>query len=583
MAKETQKGWISRVLLKAGAAIQFSPASGGVSWKSGNEPEEEKKRFALPRVFDARRRLNLKIMFAKASEQSFLLNLLRGGVRGFFAVKVHSFGILFFLSGLLNVLSYFTRNAVGLAAAEPEHLLLGICEIFLAVWLALERRSVGRALKGSAFFRFVLQPVFGVESREIPDGVGNGNILWMVAAGCALGLLGFFFTPGSILLFVVIFIAAALIFHKPEAGLILYCLSLFWASDFVGGVLLGVTWVSFLLKVLLGKRSLRFGLSDLFLLPVVIWILAFSGLSFGAGFQLLLLALIYTLCGNLIRTLAWLKRVGLALAISMGLGAVSMAAGEALCFFFPYWDWQEANLFFLMRAEVSPAWLLAMVCPVALGMIRFGRVSDRVFLFFAVGLAVAVLSLVRNPFLWIAFLLGLLLFYLLSFLSALLITVIAALAGLAAFPLFPPRVVDVVLSFFGISDESWLELHNGYLHSAELFSESMPWGVGLGTEASSASGIYFEVGIAFGVVGMVLFYLLLIGFLWRSWYFAKNTAHREIHPIVLGALCGVLIFLFAGFFLPVTSGRAIALYLLLLSFPKAALQGCRREEIRLPY
>ena len=249
----------------------------------------------------------------------------------------------------------------------------------------------------------------------------------------------------------------------------------------------------------------------------------------------------------------------------------------------PSGSWQELAL-----PELSDAGMMllaAALCPVLLGCIRSaGSVSARFWGTVVMAAVFTAFGFLREPFLWIALLAGCWIFWILSSRYGLLVSLLALLAGGAVLPVLPDKVLSAVTGIFGFTETTFSDLHRGLLHSAGLLSRSLPWGTGLAAEAAEpVTGLYFEVGIRFGIVGMVVFYLLLFSFFLAVVRFARTTTRREIHPLVLGAFCGVLTLLTAGFFLPVTSLSVVALLFLLASFPKIATLACRREEIRLPY
>ena len=579
MESGRRKGFLAELLLRTGDAIQFAPKTETLFAEP--EKKEEKRRRFVPFFLDTAHRLRLKSTVAKASEQSVLLSAGRRFITAALCARMRSCAILLLFAGLVSAFSYFARNAVNFFAGETEHLVVGITEIVLALWVAFDRLTFARALKKSAVFRGVLQPLFGVEEWEIPDENVREHPFLAVFLGLALGVLQALFLPSKVLFWLLFAAAVLLILHKPEAGLFLYASTLYAGRGALTSVVVAVTWFSFFCKVLVGKRSLRAGKTDLLLIPAVIWILVAGG-GTAEKVSLILLVSLYALCCNLVRTLAQVRRLSLALSVSLGVGAFLVVAREILARLLPSGAWRQMPLPDL--SDPAAMLLFAALCPVLLGAIRSaGKALPRFFGLLTLVLVFAAFAFLHDPFLWIALLAGCWIFWILSSRSALLISLLAALAGGAVLPVLPRKALAALAGVFGFTENTFPDLHKGLIRSAGLLSRSLPWGTGIGAGTEPVTGLYFEVGTVFGIVGMTVFYLLLLSFFFAVAKFARTTTRREIHPLVLGAFCGVLSLLIAGFFMPVSSLSSASLFLLLACFPKIATLACRREEIRLPY
>ncbi len=579
MEQGRRKGFLAELLLRTGDAIRFAPKTETLFAEP--EKKEEKRRRFTPAFLDTAHRLRLKSTVAKAGEQSVLLSAGRRFITAALCARMRSCAILLLFAGLVSAFSYFARNAVTFFAGETEHLVTGITEIVLALWVAFDRMTFAKALKKSAIFRGVLQPLFGVEEWEIPDENVREHPFLAVFLGLALGVLQALFLPSKVLFWLLFAAAMLLTLHKPEAGLFLYASTLYAGRGALTAAVAAVTWFSFFCKVMVGKRSLRAGKTDLLLIPAVIWILVAGG---GAAdkITLILLVSLYALSCNLVRTLDQVRRLSLALSVSLGIGAFLSVARELLERLLPSGAWRQMPLPDLF--DRGTMLLLAALCPVLLGTVRSAKKAlPRILGLLTLAAVFAAFAFLHDPFLWIALLAGCWIFWILSSRPALLISLLAALAGGAVLPVLPRRALHAVTGVFGFTETTFSDLHKDLIRSAGRLSRALPWGTGLGSGAEPVTGLYFEVGVVFGVLGMIVFYLLLLSFFFAVAKFARTTTRREIHPLVLGAFCGVLTMLVAGFFMPVSSLSSASLFLLLACFPKIATLACRREEIRLPY
>ena len=176
-----------RFLLKAGEALRFAPRD----CFPKTAKENAVGRFAPIQS----RALRVKLALAKMWEQSFFVTCAREVFRRFFLMRARALGVLFFTCGFLQIASYFLRFSLPVLAGDETGFLFGIALIFLTLLFSLSRSNLRYLLIRSAFFRQVLQPLFGVEEWQVPDGESHEPWLLMIALGILFWIAGLIFSP----------------------------------------------------------------------------------------------------------------------------------------------------------------------------------------------------------------------------------------------------------------------------------------------------------------------------------------------------------------------------------------------------
>ena len=90
-------------------------------------------------------------------------------------------------------------------------------------------------------------------------------------------------------------------------------------------------------------------------------------------------------------------------------------------------------------------------------------------------------------------------------------------------------------------------------------------------------------GIFGGWIVLLASAVVFVWFFVRCMRFSTCPSLGGVHPLVLGAMAGVLVWLVCGLTSPVTGPEPLFIVFLFLSFPKAAESACDREEIRQSY
>lgn len=553
MAKDQKNGSLSGFLYAVGKAIQFSPSSTFAPPRS--EEKSDAKKGGFPFLFY---RLKMKTALAKMSEQSFVLGLLKRFYGRFFNTRVRSFGILFFTLGFLQILSYFLGESLPLLAGGEDHLLFGVCLIFLTLLCSFSRGDVKDAIKRSFLYRIILKPLFGIQEEHFPLEKSRDHVWPMILAGALLSFFSVLFSPLFVLAFLLCMILLLMIFHIPEAGLLVAALGLFVLSPSLLFALSILTLVAFLFKCAIGKRSMAFSPTDAIVFSALLPIM-FSPQKGGSLLSLPLFCF-YFLASCLLRNVKWLQRFFAALAWGGILYAMMICLRFIVFAAMPnfFLQFSAAERLFLAVADENAVALLVILCPLIFGRIRSAQRSGKM-LFSLAFFAICIVSLffAARGILWIAFAVAVILFLLMSRRAFLLL--------FSAFGILFATVINLLPS-------DWLSRIVSAFHLSS--AENAP---------ATPQSFLSLMRAQFGFWAPILFFILIAFVLYRSFYFSSRATLPSVFPLVLGTICASLSFLVLSLFFAAPNEKAWIVLMFLAAIPEAALRCAKREEIRLPY
>lgn len=269
---------------------------------------------------------NVKLRFALSVENSAISRSYRESVNRVMHSPVRTFGVFTATLGVYICLVYFVK-LYGFSSLRPAglgSLFTGCVMIAASVPLLLCRKSLACALEKSAFVHSLLTGitdlgVYGGERRS--GGVGIA-----LMTGSFLGALTFFCGEKRILLLIAGALYLLVVLYSPEMGLLsAVALFPFCRAEWVCAILTAAL-ISYVIKVLRGKRNLRFGTANVFMLLLC---LCFLFELFGGGKNALFafcMAALYLLTANLFTTRTLLNKGVNALTLGLGVAVVVYAA-----------------------------------------------------------------------------------------------------------------------------------------------------------------------------------------------------------------------------------------------------------------
>lgn len=529
---------------------------------------------------------SIKNRIGEAVEESRVLGTAKRLLRGLLYVPMMSYGVFLFSFGLfttvMQALLYFLLGASQGAALD---LFVGLALVLLSLPVIFKGyepmiNHFGESVIGNLMFR-----VFRKNHHPKDVKTGQPTFLFFMA-GMIAGLLTYFAPPMWLLLSIGVLIAALCVLYVPETGvcLILFSFPFFseieHASSLCAGAIL-YTGLCMLLKVIVGRRSMSFGLLDsavlLFGLLVLSTGLVSDGLMDSALLYVAMISGYFTL-SNLLRSPAWIKRSIAALTLS---SLVVTATG------IPDLLWNFGVKVSLLSDPTVATFYLLTVIPLALAMlVQSARKRGRMFYFIIVVANIAYLLLLHSPIGIVALCIELLVFFLFytrkTWTALILLVLMLPFISYFFLPDFGALVDQIMAS-------GRIELNHAL---GQVFVDAPLSGIGfsdsvlmnaISTETTadlSLGNTWLRLLVQVGIPGLMVFLLVIL-----LWYVSGFTLLRKhsakeqpvcMHLALLSSLTGMLI---AGNLAYLWSdNRMLLLFWMLAGISRALHRSAKRSE-----
>ena len=459
---------------------------------------------------------------AKALESCMALSLYKRLIRYLMSVKTKVYGtavVTFFLyAAAVSLFRYVTGGAVGLPIEFIRFVLLALA----ALPLVLTNSRIHSVLASSPVGKVILAVTGNhKEGYELLPRCGRCNIAFLI--GTVFGLATYFIPAATIGELLLRLIWVALVFHSPEFGIV----SLFFLMPFDGTMLLvgetGVVIISFILKLILGKRTVKFESVDIAALMFGVMMMVGGVFSISPSSMKPMLVYVcfmsvYFLTVCLIRSREWLTRCVVS-AVSAGTlvavygvfqymtGAISFST-----------KWLDTEMFegisgravsTLENPNVLGEYLI-MIIPMAavLFICRYGNVKGRLAAFGAFGCMCACLIVTWSRGAWLGMMLGALIFCLVLNKKVLHLFWVALLA----IPFLPTILPDnIIARITSIGNGAWKLVYPRYALT----------GIG---DAPHSHSLYFQIWVELGAIALVIFIGFLVMLFMSNFTLYKNLS-----------------------------------------------------------
>ena len=528
-----------------------------------------------------------RLRLLSAVESGWLFSGFRALFRALFCLPLALYGLFLLLYGVLGVALYFALPFLYPALApDTEHLLLSAVVAVLALPAVMTKKTLAETLMTGRTSRLVLIRLLGfpedrLETYRVKMPVVLPYVSVLLAITASGGAL--FLHPLLIPILLLTVGGVGLIFSYPEAGVVAstILLPVIWLDRnalYVLCLLILLTWLSYGIKLLFMHRTIRFGLLD-------IVVLLFGGLILLSGFtgeavstdsvvrsMMLFVCLSdYFLIVNLMTTRVYIRRclvgVGISVAVVTVLAYLRMVPVEGLAWLEGSRAgnaivagvengierlsglWVEHSELYLV--VVFP-WLYAYLC-------HTKRLLRRLAGLLFVGLDLVLILMTNSVSALFSVIIVTVIFFLLLSHKGLSV-------GMIALPALGAGVWWVTY-LYPVSDALQTVLSRSR-HFKEQLADSMwqmvrdyPAGVGVGEEAfravypnyaapdlgavTDSGSLYFELLIAYGWPGLILFAALFFLFVQKSVTCLGHTAAARDRAMILGgvtSMVGALIF-----------------------------------------
>lgn len=519
----------------------------------------------------------LKHRIAEGVENSLILGRIRNMLDHMLSCQIKVYGLFLFSFALYSALVYIFK----LFFLDMDG---GVIDLGIIVTLVLmviasvaaisSRLTLAQALLGSSAACFFLFNVVGIRRETLErrgEIEGRFNIAFI--AGLLFGVASFFVSPLLLLIGIVGLIAAYLVLISPEFGVlaIIVALPVAPTMGLVAAVL--YTALCFLLKLMCGKRSLRFDLMDggvliFMLLMIGGGLVAMSRASMKPMLVYVAFMVGYFLVVNLIRSREWMMRCVTGAVFSCTLVALY---GLYQNFFGTVEQtWQDSDMFSEIEGRVVSTFenpnvlaeYLIMVLPLMLALFIVRKSSGgRFTLFVCAACTAACLVYTWSRGAWLGFLIGLVIFLMMYSKNTLAVMLFGAL-GIPFLPfVLPESITQRFLSIGNLGDSSTSYRVYIWQGVINMLKDYFPSGIGIGNDsfklvyplyalsgietAPHSHNLYLQIAVELGIVGLIVFIGVMFFYV-QSCFTLHTSEQRQTKLLSAGILCGMLAVLAQG-------------------------------------
>lgn len=518
----------------------------------------------------------VKRKFAAGIENSMILGFVGKLLGNMLASPMKSYGIFSFSFTLYSIIVHLFK-AFYLNDGTKFSIELGVTFVMMliaSVLMIASRHTLSGALLTSPIARLVMFKVMGVRREEVEvtnNREGRFNIPFI--AGILFGFASAFVHPLLLISGIGLLAGAVIVITKPELGLLAILTLLPFAPTMVLVAAVLYTSLCYFIKVLCGKRSLKFDLLDAVVL--IFMILMLSGGIVSASSGSFKPALVYTafmlgyfLVVNLLRSKEWFMRGVGCTAVSATLVALY---GLYQNFFGTVSQtWQDADMFSEIEGRVVSTFenpnvlaeYLIMVIPLMVALFIVGNGPRmKVAAAFATAATLGCLVYTWSRGAWLGIIVGMLVFLLMYSKNTMALFIFGSL-GIPFLPfVLPDSITQRFLSIGNLGDSSTSYRVNIWHGVIDMIGDHWKSGIGIGNPAFSkvypayalsaietaphSHNLYLQIIVELGVVGLVVFLALLFLNAQGGFEFHMNENRREkLYSSAL--LCGIFSVLVQG-------------------------------------
>lgn len=295
------------------------------SYKSGDEkrtPGVRGRRGALSSAADA---------ISDAINSGCVVHALKRASENLLSIRLKVIGTFFAAFGIYTVLYASLVNFLVSGTREIFDIFAGVLFTVISFPLIFSDDTLIGALRSSVLGKILAD--IGLDTDGIRDPKPFGKLNFGFIAGVAAGLLSYFSSPFRVAFFILLMALMWIIASKPEIGVVTTAFILPFVSTRVLILLLAVTSLSFIVKIVRGKRYATFETLDasafgMLLVILLGGIVSVSSDSYKDSILYSILIISYFLAANLLKSKVWLERMCAAFVS----GAAVLSAVYTVCY-----------------------------------------------------------------------------------------------------------------------------------------------------------------------------------------------------------------------------------------------------------
>ncbi len=249
-----------------------------------------------------------KRAFSLAVEDSFITKYYRIGLERALYTSARTYGVFLLTFSIYVAAVCFIRLDGFEAAIRSRSILVAFAIFVFSVPFLVSRKSLIMFLRSSAFVNGMLSEC--VDPDRYDAKRKSTAFALAILVGSVLGALCFFTTETRMLVFLAGIIYTLAVFHSPELGLFSVAFIFPFGGRLLISFMASVSFISYLIKVLRGKRSIHSGAAGVFvsILATSFFFVYLKGGGEKALFAFCMCA-VYMLASNLLSTPALLRKL----------------------------------------------------------------------------------------------------------------------------------------------------------------------------------------------------------------------------------------------------------------------------------
>lgn len=462
-------------------------------------------------------------------------------------VRAYSVVLLAFTATVLLV-HFFIAPSLEIFKPDVYAPITAIILTVASIFLLTQNKSLSSAIKDSLILSTLFFKFLGINHPSFNDTEEQHfHVSGALLIGFLLGALNLFFPAHSIVLFILTLIYTLVVVKHPEAGVI----SLILIAPIMNNVALVYICItialSYLFKILTGKRTPTFEFSDIFPALFLLLTLLSEFFTYGSIGDPLLSSsfiLVYFLCICALRVKSWFERAVNAII----LGACVFSAYSVLVTFLA--KGLELNVDFISNTDIGNAKASAFDSVSVLAIILICSIfymlsaafttkskSNRFGMIFFI--AASMLFIFREASITVkfAFLIALMIFLVLRS-GKFFIGIILTVAILPLLPLFNDGIYNGIVQLVEselFRLDIWISLipmliafgFIGIGNSPSAFSEIYAtFYVGNNTTLGHSHSLILQIAISLGFVGIMLFIMIIFFIMQGAFSYGRNCSDK---------------------------------------------------------
>ena len=551
-----------------------------------------------------------KRFMAKSFDKSVILNKSKQIISLIPTIQMRTIGLFFFALGLFcSVTGLLERGLTGM--------LHGISDITLPLLIAgvggiftLSQKSCYEALRESKILSKLIFDLFGIKKRDkyIDEPIiTKGHIGFIV--GIIAGVIATIFSPIEVLLFICSLLVIIAVMWTPESGVVIMFLMLPFASNTHSAILAGFVAFSWIMKLIRGKRTLKFGFLEFVLAALAVAIIFGGSISLmpkeSKQYSLLLISGIlgYLVIVNNIKTAEWTRRCMSSMLLSFGamlicgtFATLSKYLESTRFSFIPEFISGRASEMFTYNSVFSIV-CVALLPFFVLKIFKSTRDTSRSLYIILTAMAIYCLIIGHSSGAHISVTIGaimLLLFYSPYSLGIITLSIIAVPATIS---LLPSSVSNYILGLFGITSQTVQSQITAHSLIGKNALSSWIGGIGLGDHNAHFIGpisksslpyvqyeqanTYMSMIIGLGVTGLIIFTIMVLVFARKFFSYIRSSRNDNprLRDITICSFTGALSILIMGFTANIfNESQIFSMFFYLCAISVCAAKAAREER-----